>query len=76
MLLSFSDVTLVIRAEISRLREGHDEYLLNLFPPMAGSMDTVALVFRSFISFLNSGSSGFRITFSCPGVVTSFVSLF
>lgn len=68
MLLSFSDVTLAIRAEIACLREGHDEYHSNLFAPMVGSVDTAVLVFRSLNVFLTSGSSQLRIVSSSLGV--------
>ena len=71
MFLSFSDFTLAIRIAIARLKEGQEEYLLNLSVPRVGDPDNLVLVVRGLRSFLNSGSFGLRIACSVPGVVIS-----
>lgn len=62
--LSFSDFTLAIRIAIARLKEGQEEYLLNLSVPRVGDPDNLVLVVRGLRSFLNSGSFGLRIACS------------
>ena len=69
--VSFSDFTLAIRIAIARLKEGQEEYLLNLSIPRGEDPDNLVLVVRGLRSFLNSGSFGLRIACSVPGVVIS-----
>ena len=71
MFLSFSNFTLAIRLAIACLKEGQEEYLLNLSAPRVGDPDDLTLVLRGLSCFLNSGSFGLRIAWSVPGVVIS-----
>ena len=56
---------------IAHLKEGQEEFFLNLSVPRVGDPDDLTLVVRGLSFFLNSGSFGLRIACFVPSVVIS-----